>query len=600
MCFHSLPTFAALIPPFLSFSFSPGFISLYIVCWFFVCHVRSLAISFIMVQACLSFKRRRPSVPYSPKSAIPEHEYTEPVREFRLGSSHSTLQDYVDTPSSAFSPDHADSILKEHERRRAHSDSDSRPRHRHGSFSRLRKIKSAPVAMNLPVVHEKLPGVREMDGQRRASEADKSSKMVTRVQNPVNTPTSVRVPPQLFQASSNASLSSSPPSSAGSDLSTLSNSSTLIGSAPSPDLYGEDRHPVAIATHLEPLQEEPEVQIPRLPSLKVNSRLSIHLAPLTLKIPQRENSTVTGPEPRIIPQLEPAKQIPQTEFNSESSPEPSPSKRPSSQRSSKRVTFSSAPDSVITPSKASFEPGHLNKRPSWSSVFLITAPDGARPSLSRHSSAKSPTTAKSILRRTSSFQDTLPTAEEPRPSGVTVKSLKQLQSEYVSNKDTILKDRVAPNTMMEKNLKRLPRRGNSLRKTEPLPVAPQTAPSTRPASKHTRQPVIIHVPAASSPPSSSSSNKSYNSSSDSEKENYFKTVTLNEPIRSTQREFKLAPAPAPRTSVVHGGEKKERRHSRRSSVQNNHEAKWLRRGSVFGGVKSPPPVPPLPQGMMAM
>ena len=191
--------------------------------------------------------------------------------------------------------------------------------------------------------------------------------------------------------------------------------------------------------------------------------------PLTLNIPTKEQRLVTVPSVNLTP---PTK------------PQPRP-------RTKKQVRFAQTGPEIITPAstKAVVRDRAQNKRgkqhPSWSAVFLLSAPSSETDGNNRPSTSPGPqptpqlhTNTKSILRRSSSFQNMREDVEDS-DSDVEIKPLE----EHVY---------LVINAAMEKNLKRLPRSKDRLqpRKNNPLPALPvfaETPPTpTYNPNHHTR------------------------------------------------------------------------------------------------------------------
>jgi hypothetical protein len=211
--------------------------------------------------------------------------------------------------------------------------------------------------------------------------------------------------------------------------------------------------------------------------------------PLKLRAPIKEGAT--PPPPLVL-------NIPAKESRPVPAPVPAPAANPlppanpSRPRTKKRVRFAPTSPEIITPAsiKAVTRYRAQNPRPkhhpSWSAVFLLSAPSSENDSNNRPSTSPGPQptpqqhpNTKSILRRSNSFQNMRQEAEDS-DSDVEIKPLE----EHVY---------LVINAAMQKNLKRLPRNKQSQqntkhpRKNTPLPALPVFA-ETPPTPTHNPNP----------------------------------------------------------------------------------------------------------------
>lgn len=483
--------------------------------------------------------------------------------------------------------------LNLNERKRSKSDlNNHRPLSRRFSITRLRKTRSVPEGMNLSAVHESWAGVKVL-GQPPVPKP------------PAELNIDIRVPPRVHsmplksvsrQTHHSRPISATAAASAPPPKIQVENQKTVLQSSPRPSDTRKG-HPI----RSEQPQKNLDTHVPQLPRLPASNRISWNIPNLTLQIPER------GKKPTGFP------------LDVDGSADQPSSKPASSVRPLKHVTFSTVNEIIPSvPPGTTINPRlSLKHHQSWSAVFMLNTPPilPSCPQVAR----------KSILRTTAFPHVASHPSEEQQETG----SRAHLQ--------------VIPT--MEKNLTRLPRSksGRPLRKTQPLPASsvPPPAPQPVPISKPARHPITIQSPRAtlsrapSTPPpsrnehphisltvrpraplryaskqdeltrsprpreissphsSDTSPSGSFVSSSDEERDGTFRTVTLNAPMR-VSRPQESADLPSMKSHALEDeGILPSKSAVRRS--RSTREGAWLKRGSIYGALSSPPPVPPLPK-----
>jgi hypothetical protein len=468
--------------------------------------------------------------------------------------------------------------MVESDHKRVHSDPAHPPRSRRSSFSRLRRTISAPGNQQPPVVHGKWPGAKEKGSKKTLHQPIRPLHPAT---------SSLKVPPPTRSASTDFKTSTR--NFIRSSLSAASHDGRGVALPPPPP-----PPPPHVPRPLSTLEEEtfeiePLPEIALLPAIQLNDckpwipkaiesptrANAVAPPPLKLRVPIKEGAAAPPPPPPSLSLNTPHKEQRSSETplpNPPAPPKPSPCTH-----TKKSVRFVPTCPEIITPEstkalnrergqakrgKSGLRQSSLQKNhPSWSAVFLLSAPVSANNANNRPSSSPGPRPAlqntgpKSILRRRISAQNMRHDADD-EDSDVEIKPLEDHVHLIIS-------------AAMEKNLARLPRSKTSahFRKNNPLPALPafaETPPTPtrdlsrthnddreqrvlisfpqRPPSppeplnvRKFRHPVVINHPP--SPPSSSSSSSrdgspaSSRSSSSDREGGVFRTFTMNEPLR---------------------------------------------------------------------
>ena len=363
------------------------------------------------------------------------------------------------------------------------------------SFARLRRTISAPVNQQPEVARGRRPGAKELGPKKTPHETIRAPIKL------VYQPEGLQAPPPMRNTSTDLQKSTRNFIRASLSAASHDGRGAALPLPPPPPLPGQH-----IPRPLSTLEEEaaeaealhPANQLldckPWIPTAIESPTRAHNVAPppLKLRAPIKEG---TNPPPALVLNI-PAKDIrPVPAPATRSPPPPKPASRP---RIKKRVRFAPTSPEIITPASTKAVAHHRaqnprgKQHPSWSAVFLLSAPSSGNDSDNRPSTSPGPqiipqqhTNTKSILRRSNSFQNMRQEPEDP-DSDVEIKPLEDHVYLII-------------NAAMEKNLKRLPRNKSrqQLRKNNPLPALPVFAetpptPTHNPNLNHDETPQYAH------------------------------------------------------------------------------------------------------------